>query len=84
MVLLYIFAMTTSTNLFATLLLFSVSLQFELIQFNSDTVFPFALHVSTRLTLWHCFDMGWSQETGACATGLVTPPLSSAQDADNS
>ncbi len=54
MILQYIFSMAISTNLFATLILFSVSVQFEFaIQF-----FPFALHISECHTLWYCFDMG--------------------------
>ncbi len=52
MILQYIFSMAISTHLFATLLLFC------------DTVFPFALHVSARLTLWHCFDMGVESRDG--------------------
>ncbi len=60
MILQYIFSKAISTNLFATLLLFCVSVKFELaIPFSS-----FALHVSAHLTLCHCFDMGVESRDG--------------------
>ncbi len=51
MILQYIFPMAIYTNVFATLLLFCVSVQFSTLRF-------------TFLTLWHCFDMGVESRNG--------------------
>ncbi len=73
--------MAISTNLFATLLLFAFQSSLSL-----RYVFPFALHVSARLPLWHCFDMGVESRDG----GVYNRPghaslevTSSARDADH-
>ncbi len=59
MILQYIFSMAISTNLFATLLLFCVSVKFG-----------FAIPFSP---LWHCFDMGAeSRDGGVYNRPLVT------------
>ncbi len=65
-----VFSMAISTNLFATLLLYCVSVKFELAIPFSTLRFTF-LHVSLCGTV---LTWGWSQGTGACATGLATPP----------
>ncbi len=81
MILLCIFSMAISTNLFATLLLFCVSVKFELAIPFSTLRFAF-LRVSLCGTV---LTWGWSQGTGACnrpghASLEVT---SSAQDTDH-
>ncbi len=57
MILQYIFSMAISTNLFATLLLFCVSVKFQI-------VIPLSPLRFTFLTLWHCFDMGVESRDG--------------------
>ncbi len=37
-------------------------------------VFPFALHISHVSLCGTVLTWGWSQGTGACKTGLITPP----------
>ncbi len=70
MILQYIFSMAISTNLFATLLLYCVSVKFELAIPFSPLRFKF-LRVSLCGTV---LTWGWSQGTGACITGLGMPP----------
>ncbi len=65
----YIFAMAISTNLFATLLLFCVSVKLAF-------AIPFFLLHFTFLRVSPCgtvLTWGWSQWMGACTTGLATP-----------
>ncbi len=75
MILQYIFSMAISTNLFATLLLYCVSVKFEL-------AIPFFTLRFTFLRISLCgtvLTWGWSQGTGACTTGLGMPPWSRSQ-----
>ncbi len=64
----YIFPMAISTNLFATQLLFCVSVKFELAMPFSPFLF---LHLSLCGTV---LTWGWSKGTGVCTTGLGMPP----------
>ncbi len=66
MILQHIFSIGIATNLFATLLLFCVSVKCEC--FPLHFMFLRASLSGTVLT-W-----GWSQGTWACTTGLDMPP----------
>ncbi len=70
MIMQYIFFMAISSNLFAMLLLFCVSVKFELVIPFSPLRFTF-LRVSLRGTV---LTRGWSQGKGVCTTGQATPP----------
>ncbi len=70
MLLQYIFSVAISTNLFAMLLLFCVSVKFELAIPFSHLRFTF-LRVSPCGTV---LTWGRSQGTGACTTDLGMPP----------